>query len=109
MQKILYPRMLTELKDEFVKEVCCGYQHTLIVTIHGNVYSWGNNENKQLGLGPLAPEYVRKPRMIENMRNIVKLSAGNEHSCAINKNNEIYSWGSKAQTGQNDTSDRDIP
>lgn len=45
-QKVLYPRVLTSLKDEFIKEVCCGYQHTLVITINGNVYSWGANESK---------------------------------------------------------------
>ena len=37
---------------------------------------------------------VRKPKLIENLRNIVKLSAGNEHSAAINKNQELFTWGS---------------
>lgn len=74
------------LKDEFIKEVCCGYSHTLAITIHGNVYSWGFNETCQLGLGPKAPEFVRKPVLIRDLKNIVKLSAGNEHSVAINKN-----------------------
>jgi alpha-tubulin suppressor-like RCC1 family protein len=37
--------MISALKDEFIKEICCGYQHTLAITIHGNVYSWGLNES----------------------------------------------------------------
>lgn len=93
-QKVLYPRMITALKDEFIREVCCGYGHTLAITMHGNVYAWGTNESCQLGLGPKAPEFVRKPRLIQNLRNIVKLSAGNEHSAALDKNHEIYTWGS---------------
>lgn len=94
-QKILYPRMISVLKDEFIKDICCGYAHTLAITNSGLVYSWGNNESCQLGLGPKAPEFVRKPKLIPGLRNIVKLSAGNEHSVAINKNMEIYSWGSQ--------------
>lgn len=54
-QKVLFPRMLSSLKDEFIKEICCGYAHTLAITMHGRVYSWGNNESSQLGLGPKAP------------------------------------------------------
>lgn len=79
------------------------------MTIHGNVYSWGLNECAQLGLGPFAPEFVRAPKLVEVLKNIVKLSAGNEHSMAINKNQELFSWGSKSQTGQNDLKNRDIP
>ena len=79
--------------------MCCGYQHTLAVTIHGCVYAWGNNESCQLGLGAKAPICVRKPVMIDGLRNIVKLAAGNEHSVAINKNQELFTWGAKTQTG----------
>lgn len=108
-QKVLYPRMLSVLKDEFIKEVCCGYAHTLAITIHGAVYSWGNNESGQLGLGPDAPDFVRKAKQISGLKSIVKLSAGNEHSVALNKNQEIYSWGSCFQTGQNDNQNRHTP
>ena len=44
-QGVYFPRMVTILKDEFIKDVYCGYSHTLALTIHGNLYSWGNNEN----------------------------------------------------------------
>lgn len=39
----------------------------------------------------------------------MKVAAGNEHSVAINKNHELYSWGLSTQTGQNDTLNRDTP
>jgi len=54
--------MVSILKDEFIKEISCGYLHTIAITLHGNVYTWGNNEMGQLGLGPQAPEFVRKPQ-----------------------------------------------
>lgn len=91
--------MLSVLKDEFIKDVCCGYAHTHAITNGGLVYSWGNNECGQLGLGPEAPVFVRKPKLVQGLRSIVKLSAGNEHSAAINKNQELFTWGSMYQTG----------
>jgi alpha-tubulin suppressor-like RCC1 family protein len=78
--------MIVCLKEEFIKDLCCGYSHTLAITMHGQVYAWGNNENCQLGLGSKAPKYVRKPKLISTLSNIVKVSAGNEHSVALNKN-----------------------
>ena len=101
--------MICCLKEEFIKEICCGYAHTLAITMHGQVYSWGNNENCQLGLGPKAPKYVRKPSRIAALSNVVKVSAGNEHSVAINKNQELFSWGSSSQTGLNEKNNRDTP
>lgn len=47
--------------------------------------------------------------MIHNLKNIVKLAAGYYHSVALNKNHEIFTWGSMYQTGQNDQEDRSIP
>lgn len=43
--KVLYPRMITTLRDEIIKEICCGHSHTLVLNIHGQVYSWGLNES----------------------------------------------------------------
>jgi alpha-tubulin suppressor-like RCC1 family protein len=34
-QKILYPRMISVLKEEFIKDICCGYAHTLAITNNG--------------------------------------------------------------------------
>lgn len=42
--KVLYPRMLVSLRDEIIKEICCGHSHTMAINIHGNVYVWGLNE-----------------------------------------------------------------
>ena len=47
--------MLVSLRDEIIKEICCGHSHTLAINIHGQVYTWGFNENGQLGLGDDAP------------------------------------------------------
>ena len=49
--KVLHPRLLVPLKDELIKEIVCGYSHTLAINQFGQMYSWGNNENGQLGLG----------------------------------------------------------
>lgn len=97
------------MNHEFIRDVCCGYQHTLAITISGAVYSWGNNQSGQLGLGPTVPAFVRKPSQIPALRGVTRVSAGNEHSVAINKHHELFSWGLNTQTGQNDSLNRDAP
>lgn len=42
--KVLYPRMITTLRDEIIKEICCGHSHTMIITLAGQVFVWGTNE-----------------------------------------------------------------
>jgi len=46
---------------------------------------------------------------VTTLSNIVKVSAGIEHSMAINKNHELFSWGSYSQTGLNDSINRNTP
>lgn len=130
--KVLYPRMVLALKEEMIKEICCGHCHTLAINvsfadfkyirsnyeklsiilylqIHGQVFAWGLNENGQLGLGPDAPSIVRKPVLNPYLQNINKLSAGNEHSVAITKGSDLYIWGGGGLTGLNDLEVRPIP
>ena len=59
--KVLYPRMIVSLRDEIIKEVCCGHSHTMVVNVNGQVFAWGLNSSGQLGLGETAPDIVRKP------------------------------------------------
>lgn len=33
--KVLYPRMVVALRDEIIKEICCGNSHTLVINING--------------------------------------------------------------------------
>ena len=67
------------------------------------MYSWGNNENGQLGLGSdNVPIVVRKPILNQYISNVVKLAAGHEHSLALTKSQDLYVWGSGALTGLGD-------
>ena len=33
--KVLFPRMVISLRDEIIKEICCGHSHTLVINIYG--------------------------------------------------------------------------
>lgn len=33
--KVLYPRMIVNLRDEIIKEICCGHSHTLVTNVSG--------------------------------------------------------------------------
>jgi alpha-tubulin suppressor-like RCC1 family protein len=44
-----------------------------------------------------------------NISNIVKLSAGNEHSLAINKAGDLYVWGGGGLTGHGDQVQKSLP
>eukprot|EP00352_Strombidinopsis_acuminata_P002180 CAMPEP_0176379636 /NCGR_PEP_ID=MMETSP0126-20121128/30504_1 /TAXON_ID=141414 ORGANISM="Strombidinopsis acuminatum, Strain SPMC142" /NCGR_SAMPLE_ID=MMETSP0126 /ASSEMBLY_ACC=CAM_ASM_000229 /LENGTH=112 /DNA_ID=CAMNT_0017742507 /DNA_START=1063 /DNA_END=1401 /DNA_ORIENTATION=- len=89
------------LKDELVKEVSCGYGHTIAITQYGQMYTWGNNDSGQLGLGDDVPECVRRPVLNPYLSSVSKAYAGNEHTVALNRVQDLYVWGSGGQLGLN--------
>ena len=108
--KITHPRLLVPLKDELIKEVCCGHAHTLAVNQFGQLYSWGSNESGQLGIGiEGVPDIVRKPVLNTHISNVAKLIAGHEHSLAITKTQDLYVWGTGPLTGLNVEENVGIP
>ena len=40
-----------DIEKEQITQIACGDNHTFALTSEGEVYSWGNNENGQLGIG----------------------------------------------------------
>ncbi|GES58538.1 Ran exchange factor Prp20/Pim1 [Aspergillus terreus] len=96
------PALIPGLKD--VTKLASGAQHVLALTAHGTVYSWGCDEQRQLGrrrasraqdADPLLPGECALPP------NIVDVDAGSYHSFAVRKSGAVYGWGSNnfGQTG----------
>ena len=59
-------------------DIACGKEHCLLLTEHGQVWSWGGGSRGQLGHGSLANE--EKPRLVsalDGMR-IRKIAAGGQ-------------------------------
>lgn len=52
---------------------------------------------------------MKKPVLNQYLSNIIKLSAGNEHSIGINKNGELYIWGAGGIAGTGDFDNKTIP
>ena len=75
-----------------VRKVSCGSGHTLCVTMDGLAYSWGFNEDGQLGLGD---QYDRlRPFLVSYLKAKVRdVEAGYYHSAAITEEGALYTWG----------------
>ena len=90
------PLRLKQLKHRPIINIQCGENHTLAVTITGNLYVWGDNTCGQLGLGDetnrLRPELVRSLRSSR----VSKISAGKSHSAIITKIGLCLAFGSNS-------------
>ncbi|KAL4861448.1 hypothetical protein BDV12DRAFT_191076 [Aspergillus spectabilis] len=82
---------------ENVVRLSSGAQHVLALTSDGTVFSWGRNEQGQLGRrrrvhdGPvhsLTSEQCALPS------GIVNIGTGSYHSFAVHKSGTVYAWGS---------------
>jgi alpha-tubulin suppressor-like RCC1 family protein len=71
---------------------------------------WGNNESGQLGLGSdEVPTMVRRPILNNFVQNVQRVSASHEHSMALTKMGELFTWGSSMLTGLGEKEDRHTP
>ncbi|KAL9652399.1 hypothetical protein ABK040_012054 [Willaertia magna] len=94
-----------ELSNQFEKSVIqleCGKMHVLFLTKEGLVFGYGFNNRNVLGLDSndfnLIEDY---PRQIPNLKDIIQIKAGVNHSLFLNRNYEIFACGDDeySQTG----------
>lgn len=93
------PKKIPYFESIEVVEVKAGYNHVLALTVNNDLYSWGNNELGELGLGndkkgcsyyePQEITYFK-----ENNLKIKKICAGYYVSYAITSDGRLYGWGS---------------
>ena len=76
---------------EGISEVDGGRNFGLGVTNSGRVYSWGSNQQGDLGNGPGPSQST--PEQIRGLDNVVEVSAGNNHSLALLSDGQVMAWG----------------
>ena len=111
--------ILTLPRDEKVVSVAAGNNHLVVLTTHGNIYTWGAGEQGQLGrkiierrkIHGTTPEKVTlKSRSLK----AVAVGAGNYASFAVDQNGSVWAWGlnNMGQTGtgfENPMEDNMVP
>lgn len=81
-----------------LKQIACGFNHSLFLIDDGTVYSSGSNDYEQLG----HDKSRKKPEQIMALETqfIIQVAAGYSFSLALNNNGQLYCWG--AVSGQRD-------
>ena len=72
-------------------EICCGDNHTVCLSESEEVYSFGFNEDGQLGLGN--DEDNNSPQLIKSLKDVEFIECGPYHTFCKTTTNEFYCWG----------------
>lgn len=81
-----------------VVAISAGYHHSLALTADGKVYAWGDNAYSEIGQGVRSGDYpravlVKGPAGAGLFGNIAMVAAGGNHSYALDKLGNVWSWG----------------
>ena len=92
-----------------VPEVQNSYTHTVALKADGTVWSWGNNDYGQLGIGNKNTKAA--PVQVANLDNIIDISVGYYDTIAVKNDGTVWSFGYNkyGQLGDGSSSDRISP
>ncbi|MGE4571607.1 MAG: RCC1 domain-containing protein [Candidatus Izemoplasmatales bacterium] len=83
--------------DDKIANIHPGFYHSLALSHQGRVFTWGNNDQGQLGNSTLdnqiIPTDITEYFQLESNETIIQLSAGGVHSMALSSNNRLFTWG----------------
>lgn len=96
----LAPRLLQLTSSSPVVQVACGLHHTVVLTLAGEVYTFGSNQYGQLGSGDLQP--VSGPVRVQVSGAISQVAAGSNHTVLLTSKGMVYTFGNyqKGQLGR---------
>lgn len=86
------------LDGKTIKAVAAGWNHSLALTTDGQVYSWGQNQNGELGAETAGaytsnvPLAVRIDGVLAG-KTVIAIAAGFGHNLALTSEGKVYSWG----------------
>jgi alpha-tubulin suppressor-like RCC1 family protein len=105
----------TGITPKTITDFAVGDNHTCIVNAKGRVYCVGDNTYGQLGIGPTAStdeySHLNISFNLFTYKNIYRIEAGSNHTCALSGSGALYCWGrnDQGQIGDTTTTDNDTP
>jgi alpha-tubulin suppressor-like RCC1 family protein len=98
--------------NDSVRQVCCGYYHTLLLLHNGTVLGVGRNDYGQLGLGHSQAK-INSCQVIHGLsdKSVTTITAGCYHSVAATSNGMLYMFGrnNHGQLGSGDVDEHHVP
>lgn len=82
-----------------IKQAVCGSSHSVLVTLDGDVYTWGRNMDGQIGNN--TRQDMKIPSMVTNIndRNVIHITSGGDFNIGQDSDGLVWGWG-KNDVGQ---------
>jgi hypothetical protein len=90
-----------------VKAICAGVHDTVVLKNDRTVWSWGYNENGQLGDGSITNR--SKPVRAAGLKDVIAISPGWRHTAAVKADGTVWAWGEISLSGDGEFSTRLTP
>ena len=87
----IFIQVITPFSDRII-QISSGNSFSLLLTSKNQVWSWGDNNYGQLGLGSFYPFYPLM-QLINYLGNITKIQTGYHYSLFLKNTKEVYSVG----------------
>lgn len=96
------------LSGKTVQSIIAGSYHVCVVTTESKSICWGGNSSGELGIGTSTDSWIPVATDMSGVlagKTILKLDAGNFHTCVIASDNHAYCWGNgpNGELGNNTT------
>ncbi|CAH3166002.1 unnamed protein product [Porites lobata] len=93
--------IVQDMESVKVVMVSAGDSHTMALSDKGTVFGWGTYRDASGQVGLQVDGIKHKPTVILALQNnpVMKIASGNDHTAALTKNGNIFTWGC-AEQGQ---------
>ena len=71
--------------------IAAGAGHSVALRRDGSVWTWGENNQGQLGDGSLWTRY--RPVRVQGLRDVVAVAAGVQYTLALRRDGTVWAWG----------------
>ena len=103
-----FPQQINPIRN--VVAIAAGNKFNCALISDGTVICWGDNTFNQLGDGGAEP-FATTPKTVPGLVNMVSITAGANHACAVSAFGTVLCWGanSRGQIGNNSTLPASFP
>eukprot|EP01118_Nematostelium_gracile_P002108 TRINITY_DN1224_c0_g1_i1.p1 TRINITY_DN1224_c0_g1~~TRINITY_DN1224_c0_g1_i1.p1 ORF type:complete len:230 (-),score=49.15 TRINITY_DN1224_c0_g1_i1:93-782(-) len=92
--EVIQPTELTLVPQDRIARISTGFDHSSLLTERGQVYTFGNNDVGQLGIGSQM-DTSNAPHLVEDLEHkfVTNVACGGNHTLVLTEDKQVLGWG----------------